>query len=371
LGDPIYNAKIQLALQDLKDDFDAYLIKNKIEKGAQQQQGQLMGSVVSFPFLCIINCAVCWMALSADKPELEFVRLEDLPLLVNGDDCVFVGTSGLESHWEKSIRYVGFSSSVGKTYFSKELLVMNSMTFFKNKKKKKNIESQEDEYGWALQKYINFGLVSAVNKAGEQQENVFAYASIQKDLLEKTPDRFKESVNRLFFRNHMGVFKDSQLPFYMPQWSGGLGLTPPPDHDTFMDRKILSSRIMSGEDFRSPPKADEWKIDSHIKKLMSELGVLGKTYETNMTVENREVDLESKEFYSALLCLTLLSSQMEEFYFEGGSLENKTELYIKSMKYKWRKPIHFDEGIRVRTLLELTERIEPKQLDAVILSSRA
>jgi hypothetical protein len=330
-----------------------------IEPGRWQKQGQLMGSVVSFPFLCIINCAVCWYSMSCDDPTREHCSLRGLKLLINGDDCVFTGTEKLMEYWEKCIQYVGFSSSVGKTYFSKELLVMNSMTFFKNEKKK----------CWEFKKYINFGLLGARNKAGEVQKNVFAYQSIQKDLMEKTPSEHIDSVNKMFFRNHINLFKKTGLPFYMPQWSGGLGLLPPPDHSTYHDRLKLSSRIKSGEVFKPPPIMDEWKIDKALRDKLKEWSPLLQTYDEVIMDADVEIDLTQKEWYAPMLCSLLLCHHIDEYHDEIPCFIQceKLNKYIQQQRKRWE--IEILPEIRVRSFEELTERYEPKKNLALLRMS--
>jgi len=358
------NKKIQkISLEEIekqkalaKLEFKRLMKEKGIERGSMQEQGQLMGSVVSFPFLCIINAAVCWWSLSCDNPLNEFKKLEDLELLVNGDDCVFNGSKDLEAFWLECIQYVGFTSSVGKTYFSyKDLLVMNSMTFFYKDK-------------WTLQKYINFGLIKARNKSGEDQRNCFAYASIQKDLLSKTPASHLDNVNKMFFRNHMQKFKNTGLPFYMPQWSGGLGLIPPANHNTYHDRLILTSRIKTGESFEAPPKADEWLIDKKMRSMI-EILPIAETYESSMFVNNKIYNLEEKEYYSPFLSLILLTTKQLEktLYFEQEDVIywKKHQKYCEKMKKRWELP---PIQCRVRSLPELTDRFEPKKHISIILS---
>merc|ERR1712013_845947 len=47
-----------------------------------QRNGQLMGSYLSFPILCIANWAVNWQYLD---PELKYSRCQKLPMIVIGD----------------------------------------------------------------------------------------------------------------------------------------------------------------------------------------------------------------------------------------------------------------------------------------------
>jgi len=98
-------------------------------EGAQeiiQSHGQLMGSPLSFPILCIINASIGRFAF-----ELAYNRkfkLNECPMLINGDDFVARGDIGLYRWWNWLISEVGWQESLGKSFFSREFAQMNSQT---------------------------------------------------------------------------------------------------------------------------------------------------------------------------------------------------------------------------------------------------
>jgi len=95
-----------------------------VSKGLQTN-GQLMGSILSFPILCLANLGV-YLKVTAgaqrgwsDKERLAHV-------LVNGDDMVYAATPSL---WEKHTSVagkVGLKMSVGKAYHHPTYLNVNS-----------------------------------------------------------------------------------------------------------------------------------------------------------------------------------------------------------------------------------------------------
>jgi len=94
----------------------------------RQRNGQLMGSVFSFPFLCCANLAVVRKAF-----ELRFRRdfhIHELPVLVNGDDILFPSDNELVRIWESLIPEVGFQKSVGKNFVSDRFAFINSVMFW-------------------------------------------------------------------------------------------------------------------------------------------------------------------------------------------------------------------------------------------------
>jgi hypothetical protein len=86
--------------------------------------GQLMGSVLSFPVLCAVNLAAYWCALE-EYTGRKFKK-EQLPVLVNGDDILFKANTAFYEVWKKWVGRAGFSLSLGKNYISPNFITVNS-----------------------------------------------------------------------------------------------------------------------------------------------------------------------------------------------------------------------------------------------------
>jgi hypothetical protein len=89
----------------------------------RQMNGQLMGSPLSFPILCIANALCYWIS---QKPEARF---QDLPCLVNGDDVAFSATPEKYARWEELLPRFGFVKSIGKNYLHERYVMINSELF--------------------------------------------------------------------------------------------------------------------------------------------------------------------------------------------------------------------------------------------------
>jgi hypothetical protein len=92
-----------------------------------QENGQLMGSPVSFPILCLINAS-----LTRYSKELGLgrkLRLTEMALLINGDDVGFVSDSTTYEIWKKVTALGGLQFSIGKNFTSPEFIVLNSCFF--------------------------------------------------------------------------------------------------------------------------------------------------------------------------------------------------------------------------------------------------
>lgn len=79
-------------------------------------RGQMMGHILSFPLLCVINRAASCMAV----PRSRFMR-------INGDDVIFPANVKEYRSWKIATRCVGLEFSLGKNYYSNRLALVNSV----------------------------------------------------------------------------------------------------------------------------------------------------------------------------------------------------------------------------------------------------
>lgn len=133
----------------------------------KQANGQLMGCVFSFPILCLANMAAYCLSIAVHS-EYKWNRKEDgdpylrlpckwydLPVRINGDDCLFKCSGSLYRTWEKIIRAFGFFKSTGKNYCKEDLIIINSSMY-------KYLQGT-----WEFIPYINMGWATGVKKGGE------------------------------------------------------------------------------------------------------------------------------------------------------------------------------------------------------------
>jgi hypothetical protein len=86
-----------------------------------QENGQLMGSLLSFPILSLLNSFTICEPLNCD--------LESVPALFHGDDIAAQLTSEQISSWKSTAELIGLSLSVGKNYQSKDYVSIDSQLF--------------------------------------------------------------------------------------------------------------------------------------------------------------------------------------------------------------------------------------------------
>lgn len=109
-------------------EYEAYLSTLK----ATQTNGQLMGSPLSFPILCLLNLSLYLNVRKqfAQEIESEFdLRTSMDTVLINGDDILFAGTNREFDIFVELGTELGLTTSVGKTYYHREYANINSTSF--------------------------------------------------------------------------------------------------------------------------------------------------------------------------------------------------------------------------------------------------
>jgi uncharacterized protein YlbG (UPF0298 family) len=158
-------------MKDLKDDaFDKDILRSVLYNSTVeypkwtgidpvvQKNGQLMGSPLSFPILCMVNLIAYKMAMEEylfEKTDVPYkLSFYELPVLVNGDDILFPSNDELYIIWKRCIEEVGFELSLGKNYIHKNVCVINSQLYLYNWETNK----------FELIQYVNNGLLVGQSK---------------------------------------------------------------------------------------------------------------------------------------------------------------------------------------------------------------
>lgn len=182
----------------------------------KQTNGQLMGSPLSFPFLCINNLIAYKLSLEEYLgKELSF---KGLPTLVNGDDILFRTNPEHYEIWKKHVHAIGFNLSVGKNYIHKNILTINSTMFHYNDKKQLR-----------LVPYCNFGLLSGTSKKGSSRGEVREKAIDLCDAYTQSvggSSNIKLASARFMTRNRDSISKIThrgRYNLFVPREVGGLG----------------------------------------------------------------------------------------------------------------------------------------------------
>jgi hypothetical protein len=148
-----------------------------------QRNGQLMGSVLSFPILCLANLGT-YLASTQDLHQgwTDAERLASV--LVNGDDMVFPAPEEL---WEPHValcKRVGLEMSVGKAYVHHTYLNINSVAVHAPL-------AQPQVHPWRID-YLNVGLALGRHKV-QNRESALGTASCD----DRKPEGYTCNINTI------------------------------------------------------------------------------------------------------------------------------------------------------------------------------
>jgi len=213
---------------------------NKIEF-KEQQNSQLMGSIMSFVFLCIANAAGSrWAAEVAENKPLQLSQLRGT---INGDDVAIKSHKSIYNFWKKITKHFGLNESIGKTFTSKDFVEMNSATFQFNSESEHEIEITNKKGEISLRKcpytqtkYINQGLIrgakrsEALTSLGDQDDPLENIAARANYLLDICPVELKTKVYQQFINYNRELLEKTRVPWFLPMWLGGLELPITEEH---------------------------------------------------------------------------------------------------------------------------------------------
>jgi len=109
------------AMKEMSSHLLVYPKSSGISPGIQRN-GQLMGSLLSFPLLCLVNDSTAKLA-GASSDEY----------LINGDDILMRVFPSVADKWKTLAPSLGLELSIGKTFFDPKFGTVNSQLFYEGK----------------------------------------------------------------------------------------------------------------------------------------------------------------------------------------------------------------------------------------------
>lgn len=182
-----------------------------------QSNGQLMGSTLSFPILCVVNLVA--YAKSVQEYTGRHIPLRELPVKINGDDILFRADDELYAIWKRNVKVVGFDLSVGKNYIHPTLLTVNSELY--------SMGESKGEKTFKKIEFFNIGLLTGQSKISGREQGLRA-----------TPiwDNFNQVIEgasnkarafRRFIHYNLSAIKlatkNGDFNLFLPFERGGLG----------------------------------------------------------------------------------------------------------------------------------------------------
>jgi hypothetical protein len=188
-----------------------------------QKNGQLMGSPLSFPILCLANLGL-YLEVIKDDPRPLSEKLKGV--LVNGDDMLYVAP---ESLWDKHVSLgnrVGLIMTPGKAYKHRVFANANSTCFHYDL-------GNENATPWQID-FLNTGLLFGQNKVLQkdtgldEDEQSNAVSVINQLLKGALPGRQKSLFKSYLNRHKEKISKEcAGRNLFIHTSLGGMGVTPP------------------------------------------------------------------------------------------------------------------------------------------------
>lgn len=315
-----------------------------------------MGSVVSFPVLCIIVATVC--RVSREKDLKRKLSLSHAKIAVNGDDNI-LRASNLET-WTKVAAVPGLKASVGKTFFSKEFLNMNSaqMVVDKNLMETCSTLGKDGLHNWLrLVPAINMGLLVGLGRTTSgkiEKSRIANYGTLNSvsrnahTLVSECAPEDKERVFKAFINHNWDMLNGTevrvQLSWFLPEHLGGLGLPTFPDYVVMKDGKETRPWMPTEFDLRLaaafhkhgklPPKIPEgvsWKVWEYAQKRMKDFK-FGLNESSIISVSNPfglkgdlDTRLSTETQIMGRLCVEAMFTQnIQDIFVDERQTKNKT-----------------------------------------------
>jgi elongation factor P hydroxylase len=334
-----------------------HLIENPLTGALKRQTwGQLMGSITSFPILCIINAAICRRV--REKELGRSLRLKDANISLNGDDCCFRCTEKGQYEWERLAKLSGMSPSIGKYFFAERFVEMNSTRFVRVAEWCERGDPSARPHVRFLEEVprINMGLLSgqARTTSGKTEKvRVASWGTLNSvsanahTLIRECPKEDRLRVFESYLNTNWDLLTGANrktkkgkkippvcLPWFLPEHLGGLGLPTFPDHYVIKDGKSHRPYMPTDKDNRlaaaiyahgklpsKRPEGVNWKIWEYVQKRLRTFPkneAIQSHYEFTHKSQFEEYELNPQASLTGRLCVeALFTLPFEKVYRES------------------------------------------------------
>jgi len=219
-------------------------------------RGQMMGNILSFPLLCLINAAATRLALG---PTSQF--------RINGDDVACIATPKQYKRWKYVTQCVGLKFSLGKNYYSNKFWMINSQYFIWSKEEKRLVRVMVPNVGLLN----SSSLLSVDDRTGREILPLESLTALW-DRFEKTlhDDAMRARGLKLFTKRYKKHLENFPGSLYGPKEVGCLGVTPPAGFKYTRQQRIWMAAHLSGSfDYRQGRTTEYSRITSQCQKVTS------------------------------------------------------------------------------------------------------
>lgn len=264
-----------------------YIYPKEWEYSRVQRRGQLMGSILSFPVLCIANAALVRAVVEADRSFMgrngfrrQKLTLQQAQILINGDDLLAKITRSGYKLWRHLGNTMGLKESLGKTYLSDEFLEINSRLYYYTAVEADSLEVNP----YRSTPLINLGLLYGLVRSSSNNEKASVLATDRTMSLGARLRTLKSEVEaagvsegtklcwtrlfRIFLRREGKSLESLGLPWHLPEQVGGLGI---PGKPSVIDLKLARAALLNELKFATLAQP-EWRVWRMVQQQVDEAG---------------------------------------------------------------------------------------------------
>jgi hypothetical protein len=299
----------------------------------EQQNGQLMGSIISFVILCIVNATIVRWAQEIARGRL--LRLSQCGL-VNGDDNVFKCNKAGYEAWLLLAEAVGWEISVGKSYLSHDFLTVNSQEY--HLAEVVNKFTLIPYVQWVEVKHANMGLILGMGTARGGSSNITPtnIHTFYNEMRRQCPDDWKTRASLKFIGNHRQILAEAgDIPWFFPTWLGGLGLEPISDKSRSLKDRKRAAAILYNYSMLMPRKEPpelSWKLHEKIVKRLPQEESIFHQVKTDLGTQKFE---DNYHRLYGMLAVDLLFTSDNLNLLKGKSEKSKSNWVIRHNSRIW------------------------------------
>nr|UJQ92776.1 MAG: putative RNA-dependent RNA polymerase [Narnaviridae sp.] len=223
-----------------------------------QKSGQLMGSLLSFPLLCLLNDCTA-----------QSVGLKPHQYLINGDDIIMRAPANVYTQWKEQVHDFGLTLSLGKNYIHKRFGTVNSQ-------------------------FVCDGQVLSSGKQRILDRRTHVLGQCLRDLELNMGDNTSEEIKDLFKSVNRAKLSRTVRSIHVPQSHGGLGFSWGVPLKDIISRKTARLCYLNDLFRKIRPKKGYLSVPylSHEKESINELKSLEESFNASVS---------SKEFHEDFL----------------------------------------------------------------------
>jgi hypothetical protein len=241
---------------------------------------------------------------------------------------------------------------------------------------------------WSEVKFVNFGIIKGLKRSSGVDESDSAQCGLEelgqlhKDLYESCPSSVWEGASDLFIKYNRSTLDDYKyIPWFLPQWLGGVGLIDTRgsiSHGDLLDASIVRMHLNNEDSklkIQSISNEVQWRTHKAVKSSVKEFEFLetccyGSLIRYPLREERASLEGNWNDIYSHLTATTLWGDCKNNY--DGLTGLDIDELKAKNYQHYVVRTLRRNEKVfkRCRRFASENPHIKPMKLDDLIYERR-